>query len=125
MHVLDPVDVCESGILMKTSEASKAQFESLLERHAGIVRKVAFGYARNEIDRRVLTEAFLLPLRRLSPLYSPKRPFGRWMYGIAMNAAIPALGKRARPYREPMPFDKSAHALPHEGGSSTEMEERI
>src|SRR5215471_14848958 len=125
MHVLDAGEICESAILMKTSDAGKAQFESLLEQHAGIVRKVAFGYARNENDRRDLTQDILLQLWKAYPRYSPERPFSTWMYRIALNVAISALRKQGRPGREPMPFDESAHDLPHEGSGSMEMEERI
>ena len=125
MHVLDVGEVCESGILMKTSEAGTAQFERLLAQHAGIVRKVAFGYARNENDRRDLIQDILLQLWKAYPRYSAERPFSTWMYRIALNVAISGLRKQSRPGGEPLPFDESAHDLPHEGGSSTEMEERI
>ena len=124
MHVLDAGEICESGLLMKTSEAAKARFESLLERHAGIVRKVAFGYSRNENDRRDLTQDILLQLWKTYPRYSPDRPFSTWMYRIALNVAISALRKQSRPGREPMPFDESAHDVPHESGDSSRTEER-
>jgi RNA polymerase sigma-70 factor (ECF subfamily) len=122
---LDAGEACKSGILMKTSEAAKAQFESLLEQHAGIVRKIAFGYARNENDRRDLTQEILLQLWKAYPRYLPERPFSTWMYRIALNVAISSLRKQSRPGREPVPFDESAHDVPHESGVSSEMEERI
>src|SRR6516164_9729236 len=125
MHVPDAGQVCESGILMKTSEAAKAQFECLLEQHAGILRKVAFGYARNETDRRDLTQEILLQLWKAYPRYSPERPFSTWMYRIALNVAISGLRKQSRPGRAPLPFDQSVHDMPHESGGSSEMEERI
>src|SRR5262245_1839630 len=124
MHVLDAGEVCESGLLMKTSEA-KAQFESLLARYAGIVRKVAFGYARNETDRRDLTQDILLQLWKAYPRYSAERPFSTWMYRIALNVAISGLRKQSRPGREPVRFDESAHDVPHESSGSSEIEERI
>ena len=110
---------------MKPSDAAKAQFESLLEQHARIVRKVAFGYARNENDRRDLTQDILLQLWKAYPRYSPERPFSTWMYRIALNVAISALRKQSRPGREPMPFNESAHDVPHECSGSSEMEEQI
>ena len=124
MHVLDADEVCESGFLMKPSEAAKAEFESLLKQHAGIVRKVAFGYARNENDRRDLSQDILLQLWKAYPRYSPEHPFSTWMYRIALNVAISSLRKQSRQNREPMPFDESAHDVPHESGGSSEMEER-
>jgi RNA polymerase sigma factor (sigma-70 family) len=125
MHVLDAGQVCESGLLMKTSEAAKAQFESLLEQHTGIIRKVAFGYARNEIDRRDLTQDILLQLWKAYPRYSAERPFSTWMYRIALNVAISRLRKQSRPGRELLPFDELAHDVPHESSGSSEMEERL
>ena len=110
---------------MKTSEAAKAQFESLLEQHAGIVRKVAFGYARNENDRRDLTQDILLQLWKAYPRYSPERPFSTWMYRIALNVAISSFRKQSRAGREPVPFDESAHDASHELAGSAVMDERI
>ena len=95
MHILDAGKAPESGILMKTSEPAKEKFENLLEQHAGIVRKVAFGYARNENDRRDLTQDILLQLWKAYPRYSPGRPFSTWMYRIALNVAISALRKQS------------------------------
>src|SRR6516164_70687 len=125
MQVLQAGEACESRILMKKSDADKAQFESLLEQHAGIVRKVAFAYARSENDRRDLTQDILLQLWKAYPRYLPKRPFSTWMYRIALNVAISSLRKRSRPGREPVPFDESAHDVPHESGGSSDLEEQI
>jgi len=110
---------------MKTLEPAKAKFENLLEQHGGIVRKVAFGYARNENDRRDLTQDILLQLWKAYPRYSPERPFSTWMYRIALNVAISSFRKQSRPGRELVPFDESTHDVPHESGGSSEMEERI
>ena len=60
---------------MTASDSARAQFERLLEEHAGTVRKIAFGYARTESDRRDLMQEIALQLWRAYPRYSPERPF--------------------------------------------------
>jgi len=52
MEALTSNDIGEYTVAtMKPSEVAREQFEDLLKQHGGIIRKVAFGYARNESDR--------------------------------------------------------------------------
>jgi RNA polymerase sigma-70 factor (ECF subfamily) len=125
MEAVNPGDVCEYPVAMMPSEATRAQFENLLERHIGIIRKVAFGYARNESDRRDLMQDIVLQLWKAYPRYSPERPFSTWMYRIALNVSISFLRRNTRPGRETVQFDESRHDVAHEHASSPEMEERI
>jgi RNA polymerase sigma factor (sigma-70 family) len=126
MELVNPSDVCEYPVAtMKPSEAVKEQFESLLQQHGGIIRKVAFGYAWNESDRNDLMQDILLQLWRAYPRYSPDRPFSTWMYRIALNVSISHLRKHTRPGRETVQFDESQHDIVPEQASSPEMEERL
>ena len=118
-------DVAEYPIGMKDAEAMRADFERLLDEHAGIIRKVAFGYARNDSDRRDLMQDIVLQLWKAYPRYSPDRPFSTWMYRIALNFSISFLRRYSRPARQTVPFDESRHDVAHEESSSSEMEERI
>ena len=110
---------------MSTSESVDAQFEQLLGRHHGIVRKVAFSYANNESDWRDLMQEILLQLWKAFPRYSPDRRFSTWVYRIALNVAISWLRRNTRPVRQTVQFDEFKHDLPHEQSSSPELEERI
>ena len=110
---------------MRPSDSALGQFECLLEQHAGIIRKVAFGYARTENDRRDLMQEIALQLWRAYPRYSPERPFSTWMYRIALNVSISFLRKNTRPGRESVPFDELKHDIAHEASGSPETEERI
>ena len=112
-------------IAMSAPGATEAEFERLLDQHGGIIRKVAFGYARTESDRRDLMQEIALQLWRAFSRYSPERPFSTWMYRIALNVAISFLRKHSRPGRETVEFDEAKHESLHEGTSSPEMEERI
>ncbi len=58
-----------------TALADKEIFTGLLEQHAGIIRKVAFGYSSTFADREDLTQEITLQLWRAYPRYSPERPF--------------------------------------------------
>jgi RNA polymerase sigma factor (sigma-70 family) len=99
---------------MTASDSPRAQFERLLEEHAGTVRKIAFGYARTESDRRDLMQEIALQLWRAYPRYSPDRPFSTWMYRIALNVSISLLRRNTRPGRETVPFDELKHDSAHE-----------
>ena len=118
-------DVREYTTAMRISEATRARFESLLEQHGGIIRKVAFSYARNESDRRDLMQDIVLQLWKAYPRYSPERPFSTWMYRIALNISISFLRRNTRPGREMVPFDESQHDVAHDHSNSPETEERI
>jgi RNA polymerase sigma factor (sigma-70 family) len=124
MELVSTSDVCEYPVAtMKPSEA--AQFESLLQQYGGIIRKVAFGYARNESDRNDLMQDILLQLWKAYPRYSPDRPFSTWMYRIALNVSISYLRKHTRPERETVQFDESQHDIAPSNPVRPEMEERL
>src|SRR5437588_12553750 len=115
----------ENPTVMMVSDAAATQFERLLEQHAGIIRKVAFGYARTESDRRDLMQEIALQLWRAYPRYSPERAFSTWMYRVALNVSISFLRKKTRPGRETVPFDELKHDTAPEESTSAETEERI
>jgi RNA polymerase sigma-70 factor (ECF subfamily) len=125
MEVVQTNDVGEFPVAMRPSEAIRAQFESLLEQHGQIIRKVAFGYANNESDRRDLMQDIVLQLWKAFPRYSPERLFSTWMYRIALNVSISFLRKNTRPGRETVSFDESLHEVADEHSKSPETEERI
>ncbi len=124
MELVNPGDVCEHPVAtMKPSEAT--QFETLLQQHGGIIRKVAFGYARSESDRNDLIQDILLQIWKAYSRYSPDRPFSTWMYRIALNVSISHLRKHTRPGRETVEFDELQHHITPEQSTSPETEERL
>src|ERR1700745_2059388 len=96
MEVVIPSEPVEYAMSMRFSDATRAQFEELLQQHGGIIRKVAFGYARNETDRRDLMQDIMLQLWKAYPRYSPDRPFSTWMYRIALNVSLSFFRKNTR-----------------------------
>jgi RNA polymerase sigma-70 factor (ECF subfamily) len=67
---------------------AETQFAELLERHRGIVFKVAATYCRNAADREDVAQEIVTQLWRAFPKFDPTRTFSTWMYRIALNVAI-------------------------------------
>lgn len=65
-----------------------ARFAELLERHRGIVFKVAATYCRNRADREDVAQEIVTQLWRAFPKFDATRAFSTWMYRIALNVAI-------------------------------------
>ena len=73
---------------MKREHTGEADFVARLERHAGVLRKIAFSYSRSAADRRDLEQEIVAQLWRAWPGYDGSRPFATWMYRVALNVAI-------------------------------------
>lgn len=66
----------------------QARFSELVERHSGIVRKVAATYCGDPVGRADLSQDILANLWAAWPRYDADRPFSTWMYRIALNVAL-------------------------------------
>ncbi len=71
-----------------TATEQEGLFQSLLERHKGILYKVCNGYCRNREDREDLAQEIAIHLWRSFPRFDPSQRFSTWMYRIALNVAI-------------------------------------
>jgi RNA polymerase sigma-70 factor (ECF subfamily) len=67
---------------------AEARFAELLERHRGIVFKVATTYCRNPADREDVAQEIVTQLWRAFPKFDATRSFSTWVYRIALNVAI-------------------------------------
>lgn len=85
----------EQTLTMTTADRD-GQFRELLERHRGIVFKVANSYARSAQDREDLAQEIAVQLWRAFPKYDGARAFSTWMYRVALNVAISHLRERSR-----------------------------
>ena len=70
------------------TQDAQQRFQELLERHRGIVVKVAGSYAWHAEDRADLAQEIAAQLWRAFPRYDAARAFSTWMYRIALNVAI-------------------------------------
>jgi RNA polymerase sigma-70 factor, ECF subfamily len=108
-----------------TALADEEIFTRLLDQHAGIIRKVAFGYTNTFADREDLTQEITLQLWRAYPRYSPDRPFSTWMYRIALNVAISFLRRHTRPARQTLSLEENEIEVVDETSGSKEPDERV
>lgn len=91
-----------------TADTGQA-FVELLQRHRGIVFKVAGSYARDAHDRDDLAQEIAAQLWRAWPKYDPARPFSTWMYRIALNVAISHLRSETHRRHHAVPLDEALH----------------
>lgn len=117
-----------------TTRDAHREFADLLDRHRGIVLKVAGSYAANADDRADLAQDIAAQLWRAWPSYAPDRPVTTWMYRIALNVAISHLRARSLRDRHHVPWDEALHAAgahdtaiddDHEAGQQLRMLERV
>jgi RNA polymerase sigma-70 factor (ECF subfamily) len=101
------------GTTMEPADAATRdahrEFADLLERHRGIVLKVAGSYADNPDDRADLAQDIAAQLWRAWPGYEPSRPVTTWMYRIALNVAISHLRGRSLRDRHHVPDEDELH----------------
>jgi len=91
-----------------TADAGQA-FAELLQRHRGIVFKVAGSYARDSHDRDDLAQEIAAQLWRAWPKYDHARSFSTWMYRIALNVAISHLRSETHRRHHAVPLDDALH----------------
>jgi RNA polymerase sigma-70 factor (ECF subfamily) len=108
-----------------TAFADEEVFTRLLDQHAGIIRKVAFGYTNTFADRQDLTQEITLQLWRAYPRYSPDRSFSTWMYRIALNVAISFLRRHTHPARQTLSLEENEIEPLDESAANIEPDERI
>jgi RNA polymerase sigma-70 factor, ECF subfamily len=63
-------------------------FVDSIDRHRGILLKVAGAYSRNPIDREDLVQEIIVQLWRAYDRFNARSTFSTWMYRVAMNVAI-------------------------------------
>lgn len=106
------------------ADDAQGQFGEMLERHRGIVLKVASTYARTPEDRADLAQEIAAQLWRAFPRYDATRPFSTWMYRVALNVGISFL--RGQSERDRVVAIEPAHeAIAAPPGASPEDAERM
>lgn len=100
----------------------EARFAELIERHRGILVKVAAMYCRNRADREDVAQEIVTQLWRAYPKYDATRPFSTWMYRIALNVAISFVRTNSAHVRHTVALDDT-HDV--EDSSTGEDDERL
>lgn len=92
-------------------DAAREAFAALLQRHRGLVAKVAGTYAWQAQDREDLGQEIAAQLWRAWPSYDPARPVGTWMYRIALNVAITWVRGHSRELHHREAWDEERHDI--------------
>lgn len=100
-------------------------FAALLQRHRGIVFKVASTYARGPHDREDLAQEIAAQLWRAWPRYDPARSVSTWMYGVALNVGISHLRGDVRRRQRMVPLDERLHEESAGDGHDHEHDRRL
>lgn len=101
------------------------RFGELLERHRGIVFKVANTYAFHAEDRADLVQEIAAQLWRAFPAYDAERPFSTWMYRIALNVAITHVRSTAQRGKHSVPLDESVYDVADDNGADHETDQQV
>ena len=99
------------------------QFQELLERHRGIVFKVANTYCRDPHDRADLAQEIAAQAWRSFRHYDDARAFSTWMYRIALNVAISFRRSSGRHEQHAIAFDADLHEAAAE--ADPESDDRV
>lgn len=101
-------------------------FSELLQRHRGIVFKVANTYARLAEDRDDLAQEIAAQLWHAYPNYDPARSFSTWMYRVALNVAISHVREQSvRRRHDAVPLDEDIHDVADAGAIDHEQAQHI
>ncbi|MDI1253942.1 sigma-70 family RNA polymerase sigma factor [Thermomonas sp.] len=110
---------------MNASESHRT-FSELLQRHAGIVFKVANTYARGNDDRADLAQEIAAQLWRAWPKYDSTRNVTTWMYRIALNVAISHVRSNSvRLRHDAIPLDDDLHDIADGNAADPETEQHL
>jgi RNA polymerase sigma-70 factor (ECF subfamily) len=110
---------------MAGDSTRQEQFRALIERHRGIVFKVANTYAFQADDRADLAQEITTQLWRAFPGYDPQRPFPTWMYRIALNVAISHVRSTAHAKRHAVALDETLHDVADENAVDHEADQQV
>ena len=101
-------------------------FASVLQRHSGIVFKVANTYARLPEDRADLAQEIAAQLWRAWPKYDPARSASTWMYRVALNVAISHVREQSlRQRHDAVPLDETLHDMADAAATDHETEDHL
>ena len=105
-----------------TGVDAEARFAELIERHRGILVKVAATYCRNHADREDVAQEIVTQLWRAYPKFDATRTLSTWMYRIALNVAISFVRANSVHVRHTVALDET-HDV--EDPSTREDDERL
>jgi RNA polymerase sigma-70 factor (ECF subfamily) len=86
----------DSDLVDAARAGSEPAFELLVDRYRGPVVRLAYRLTHDADEAKdIAQDSFLRAYRRLGE-FRPDRPFSRWLFVIARNAALDAIRRRRR-----------------------------
>ena len=114
------------AIAAMTANDARDAFDALLQRHSGIVFKVANSYARDIDDRAELAQEIAAQLWHAWSKYDPARSVSTWMYRVALNVAISHVRKQSmRNRHDAVPLDDALHDVADTGAIDHESDQHL
>ena len=78
----------DAQLIPLAARGDRAAFQTLVERHRGLVYRVAFQYAGNHQDAEDIAQDVFLKVYRSLDRFRQDAQFTSWLYRIAMNACV-------------------------------------
>ena len=94
-------------------------FREIVERHKGILYKVARVYCANESDRQDLVQEIMIQVWRSVHKYDDRFKISTWLYRIALNVAISYYRKNSPIANRFTVLDEQTSAIPTEAEGET------
>jgi len=73
---------------VQNQEKIEKEFIAKIQKHQGILHKICFVYAKNNLDKEDLYQEMILQLWKSYSSFEHKSKFSTWMYRVALNTAI-------------------------------------
>ena len=108
-----------------TTTTLREPFQTLLERHRGIVLKVANTYCRHAEDHRDLTQEIAAQAWKAFAAWDATRPFSTWLYRIALNVAISFVRGASHPARQALALDEIDGEPVHDDEATRESDDGV
>ncbi len=87
------------------------QFTNLLQRHAGLIHKVAYAYCRDSTDREDVVQEITMRLWQARYQYDERFQVTTWIYRVAINAAISFYRRQRRHHERRVSLDECLFAI--------------
>ncbi len=110
---------------MTDASQPRQAFTELLERHRGIVFKVANSYAWHPDDRAELSQEIATQLWRAFPGYDPARSFSTWMYRVALNVGVSHVRHDSQRRQHSVTIDDELHDVTDESAADPAKQHQL
>lgn len=90
-----------------TPDSKSERFLSVIQKHKGIIYKVANAYCKDAEDRNDLVQEIMIQLWKSFDKYNEQFRYSTWIYQIALNVAISFYRKESRRKYIASPIDDS------------------